>query len=352
MASVPNSPLTVLIADDEPLLRRAVGRILERAGHVVYTAERADEALALMRAHRFQVALVDHHMPGGGGRAVLEALERDPDFDGLAVLMTGDDVQDAGLPGGPGVHRLQKPFPLDTVVSLVAGAGERGARGRDEVSPFGHTALLVEAGWIETADRLLGGLTHDLNGRVTSLGGMAQLLSLDEDARSMVPFLDEEVRRLAAAVKLLALLGGAEHSDPAALSLEELTPPLVELHRRHRGLEGVEVSFEASAPCPVVQPPPTLTRAILLFLAIGGHEALDRSQRLDVAVRPGPGTGAAQLRVMAPGSRQQADGASWRHPVEPLARLIGRLGGTLRVDTAPDRYQLTVHLASRRHDRR
>lgn len=337
----PAPSLTVLVADDEPMIRRAIGRVLERAGHVVHTAERAEQAVELLGKHRFHVALVDHHMPGGGA-AVLDALARDPGFDGLAALMTGDDVNDDSLPGGPSVRRLQKPFRLDEVVALVSGAASTEG-GFPDVS-----TLLVRAGWLDVADRLLGGLTHDLNGRVTSLGGMAQLLALDDDARSMVPFLEQEVRRLDAAVRLLALMGGDGEQAPEPIRLDEVVEALVELHRRHRGLESVEVGVDRAGPCHLTAPWPLVGRALLLLFAHGGHEALARSRHLDVVVRPRSASGDVAVRVAAPGSVTGGVRPNWRHPIEPLAQLFAHLGGALRRDVSPDRYQLTVDLAPRR----
>lgn len=334
-------PVTVLVADDEPMIRRAIGRVLERAGHVVHHAEGAEQAVELLSRHRFQIALVDHHMPGGGG-TVLDALARDADFEGVAVLMTGDDVEGEGLPGGPEVRRLQKPFRLDEVVALVASAA------RPAAEPIDPSDLLVRAGWLEAADHLLGGLTHDLNGRVTSLGGMAQLLALDEDARSMVPFLEEEVRRLEAAVRLLALMGGDGDPTPEPLPLNELSERLVELHRRYRGLEGVEVTLDRAGPCRVLAPWPLFGRALLLLMAHAGHEALLRSRRLDVVVRPGSGPGEVAVRLAAPGSRAEVARPTWRHPIEPLMGLFRRLGGVLRRESGPDRYQLALDLTARR----
>jgi CheY-like chemotaxis protein len=106
------------VADDEPIIVRALERLLTRAGHVVHGAADADQALALLEQHRFDAALVDHHMPGGGAR-VLEAITRQEGFEGPAVLMTGDDVDDPSLPRGRGVVRLQKPFRYPDVVELL-----------------------------------------------------------------------------------------------------------------------------------------------------------------------------------------------------------------------------------------
>jgi DNA-binding NtrC family response regulator len=55
---------TVLIVDDEPLIRFLVRQILEDAGHEVKEASTADDALSLIAADGITVLLTDIDMPG------------------------------------------------------------------------------------------------------------------------------------------------------------------------------------------------------------------------------------------------------------------------------------------------
>jgi DNA-binding NtrC family response regulator len=55
---------TVLIVDDEPLIRISARQILEDAGHEVKEASNADDALSLTAADGITVLLTDIDMPG------------------------------------------------------------------------------------------------------------------------------------------------------------------------------------------------------------------------------------------------------------------------------------------------
>jgi DNA-binding NtrC family response regulator len=55
---------TVLIVDDEPVIRLFVRQILEDAGHEVKEASNADDALSLIAADGITVLLTDIDMPG------------------------------------------------------------------------------------------------------------------------------------------------------------------------------------------------------------------------------------------------------------------------------------------------
>ena len=107
--------LRVLVADDEPLIVRALERVLRRRGHDVDTADDAFGALELLGRNRYDAVMVDARMPGGGSR-VLARLE-EISFSGVRVLMTGDVASDAV--DDDRVCRLQKPFRFPSVISLL-----------------------------------------------------------------------------------------------------------------------------------------------------------------------------------------------------------------------------------------
>ena len=61
--------ITVLVADDEPMVRTAVSDMLDADPHIVVVGQAGDAptAVALARIHHPSVALLDVRMPGGGG---------------------------------------------------------------------------------------------------------------------------------------------------------------------------------------------------------------------------------------------------------------------------------------------
>lgn len=113
-------PLTVLVADDEELIQRALSRLLSGRGHAVHTASDAYEAAALLERLRFDVVVVDRRMPGDG-RSVLRALAQRSDFKGRAILMTGAFEADPNQELGQDVLLVRKPFDFSTMVDLVEG---------------------------------------------------------------------------------------------------------------------------------------------------------------------------------------------------------------------------------------
>ncbi|MGC7094829.1 response regulator [Amycolatopsis lurida] len=65
-------PISVVIADDELLIREALRAVLDAEGDltVVGDASTVDEAVALIQHHRPEAAVIDVRMPTGGGAEV------------------------------------------------------------------------------------------------------------------------------------------------------------------------------------------------------------------------------------------------------------------------------------------
>ena len=114
------TPLTVLVADDEELIRRALSRLLSARGHHVHVAVDAPEAIALLQAHDFDVLLIDRRMPGGG-ESVVKALDTHPGFTGRAFLMTGALGADPTREFDRDVKLITKPFDFAAMVAEVEG---------------------------------------------------------------------------------------------------------------------------------------------------------------------------------------------------------------------------------------
>jgi len=72
-------PITVVVADDHPLMLRAVGDLLrsEQDFTVLAQCENGDEALAAVRAHQPDILLLDLRMPKKDGITVLKDMKQE-----------------------------------------------------------------------------------------------------------------------------------------------------------------------------------------------------------------------------------------------------------------------------------
>jgi two-component system, cell cycle sensor histidine kinase and response regulator CckA len=113
---------TVLVVDDEPVVRAMMGRALQQAGYAVLQAESADAAMARAEEHagEIHVLVSDLVMPGMSGHELAERLAaRHP---GLGVLFVsgfpGEEVERRGLLES-GRPFLAKPFTPEMLVERV-----------------------------------------------------------------------------------------------------------------------------------------------------------------------------------------------------------------------------------------
>ncbi|TMQ22008.1 MAG: response regulator [Candidatus Rokuibacteriota bacterium] len=114
-APSPMRAATVLVADDDPDVMAVLLETLEPEGFRVLSAGDGDAALALARAERPDVVVLDWMMPGQDGLAVCRALRADSDpriAEVPVVLITGrTDAADTATGFAAGVtDYLTKPF--------------------------------------------------------------------------------------------------------------------------------------------------------------------------------------------------------------------------------------------------
>jgi PAS domain S-box-containing protein len=114
---------TVLLAEDEQMVRAVTARMLREHGYTVLEAESGDDALRLARAfgpQRVSLLVTDVVMPGMSGKKLVEELRREAP--GLRVVyISGYPQEELGRNRElePGVAFLSKPFSGATLAAKV-----------------------------------------------------------------------------------------------------------------------------------------------------------------------------------------------------------------------------------------
>ncbi len=105
------STISILVVDDEALIRNLLEQVLTKEGYRVLLAQDGREALDIVGANKVDIVVSDMMMPRLNGMELLKILKRDRPAIGV-VVMTGDgdafSVKDALLSGAD--EYITKPF--------------------------------------------------------------------------------------------------------------------------------------------------------------------------------------------------------------------------------------------------
>lgn len=112
----------ILIADDEPHIRKLVSFTLTNRGHEILQAEDGGQAFDMARAELPDLILLDVMMPVMTGYDVLDRLKSDETTAGIPVIMLSAKSQrteiDEGLTRGAEQY-ICKPFTPKNLVQQV-----------------------------------------------------------------------------------------------------------------------------------------------------------------------------------------------------------------------------------------
>jgi signal transduction histidine kinase len=113
---------TILLVDDDEMLRRTFGMALRANDYRVIEADSGKKGLYLARQHLPDLILTDIHMPGGDGATLLQDIRHDPELRSKQiVLMTGKPelvTPRKGMEDGADDF-LVKPVSLEGLLSCV-----------------------------------------------------------------------------------------------------------------------------------------------------------------------------------------------------------------------------------------
>jgi two-component system response regulator PilR (NtrC family) len=117
---------TILVVDDEEIMREILETLLIREGYEVRVASSGHEGLELARALPFDAALVDIMMPGMNGIETLDELKRIDEDLAVIIITAYASVESAISAMKSGAFDyITKPFKNEEVLVVVRNAMER-----------------------------------------------------------------------------------------------------------------------------------------------------------------------------------------------------------------------------------
>ncbi|MGQ0665808.1 MAG: sigma-54-dependent transcriptional regulator [Nitrospiraceae bacterium] len=116
--------LSILLADDEPLMRLSMVDALEAAGYDVHAASSGTEGIEAIRLKTFDLVITDLRLPGADGLTVLKAAkEKAWETEALVITAHGSVETAVGAMKLGAFDYITKPFQMDELLLIVERVG-------------------------------------------------------------------------------------------------------------------------------------------------------------------------------------------------------------------------------------
>jgi two-component system response regulator GlrR len=120
LQTIPKGRLSVLIVDDDKAVLKVFGKILQKKGHKVDTAETGSEALKKIEAEQYDMALIDVRLQDMNGLDLLNRIQTcAPNM--TKIVLTGypsDEDRATALERGADEY-LAKPIKSEKLIEIV-----------------------------------------------------------------------------------------------------------------------------------------------------------------------------------------------------------------------------------------
>lgn len=143
------APATVLVVDDEPMVREVVARYLELDGHQVVEIGDGDAGMAWLSTNRPDLVVLDVMLPGTDGLTILRRVREDGDVPVILLTARTEELDRiAGLEMGADDY-IVKPFSAREVAARVRTVLRRSGGGPTappSPSVIDHGELIIDLG--------------------------------------------------------------------------------------------------------------------------------------------------------------------------------------------------------------
>lgn len=196
---------TILVVDDEPMVREVVAQYLEKDGFAVSEAADGTEAMAWLEANTPGLVVLDIMLPGTDGLSVLRHLRGDGEVPVILLTARADEIDRVvGLELGADDY-VVKPFSPRELVARVRTVLRRTST---TSTPDGGTEVLE-----------FGDLRIDTRAREVVVAG--RIVTLTPKEYDLLAFLASAPRQVFSRRQLLTQVwdSAPEYQDPATVTV-------------------------------------------------------------------------------------------------------------------------------------
>ncbi len=370
----------ILIVDDEELIVKLTGLLLEKRGFEVLAASDGEQCLQMVAKHHPALVLLDYMMPLMNGLDTLKQIKSCyPDIS--VVMFTGKGNEDVAveLMRAGAADYLRKPFAnkslverIDTVLSIRQvemenckllkereslqdeikqwnAKLEQRVREKSSELERAHQEI-IQAEKLAALGHMSAGMAHEIRNPLNSINLFAQILlsaeGLDEENQSYVYKITQEVERIDE-ILIQMLASNSNQSSKHPIDLVEIIDKVVGDYQVRIESQHVELKINLNRKIPLIRVDPLEVEKIftnlignaLYEMPEGGTLIIDLQADVEKIIimvsDTGPGIPSQNItRIFDPFFTTKEKGTGFGLSV--VLRVVNGLGGRITVDSPPD----------------
>ena len=370
----------ILIVDDEEVIVKLTGLLLEKRGFDVLAASDGEQCLQMVAKHHPALVLLDYMMPLMNGLDTLKKIKSCyPDIS--VVMFTGKGNEDVAveLMRAGAADYLRKPFAnkslierIDTVLSIRQvemenckllkereslqdeikqwnAKLEHRVREKSSELERAHREI-IQAEKLAALGHMSAGMAHEIRNPLNSINLFAQILlsaeGLDAENQSYVYKITQEVERIDE-ILIQMLASNSNQSSKHPIDLVEIIDKVVGDYQARIESQHVELEVNLNRKIPLIRVDPLEVEKIftnlignaLYEMPEGGALTIDLQADVEKIIimvsDTGPGIPSQNItRIFDPFFTTKEKGTGFGLSV--VLRVVNSLGGRITVDSPPD----------------
>jgi len=259
--TLPSEKPRVMVVDDNPNIRKAIVRVLQKDFNVVQ-AESGDKAIAIFKEDQsFTAMTLDLEMPGLSGISTLKEIKKiNPDMEVLILSAQSDSESARGALKYGAYAYIDKPFINKELREAVFQGIKRSKKHTDAKEASNQLemvkAQLMESEKFSIIGQLVAGVSHEIKNPLTAILGYSDLVTMTEEisdnTKDYIKKIKASARLCQSIVEKLLSFSRKNEGVKESVNINSVVEGGVDLKEPDLKTNNINITFEADPQLPLI----------------------------------------------------------------------------------------------------